>query len=298
MASIMVAENKGYLRRKILAWIDIIRVGNCIALGYATIVGYILGGSKVFDQAMLFKLFIAAFVIGGSSNIINDYFDASIDAINKPWRPIPMGLIKANEAYFVSLIMGFIGIILSFTITYMNGIVALIAFALAYLYSFKLKKVLLVGNLIVAFSAALSIIYGGFASTNIVIDTVLATLFAFLLNFGRELLKGIEDVEGDKKYYIRTLAAVKGIKVAYVSSLIVFIILMLLSIIPYVFIGYSMYYLIMTLCGVDLVIIVALTIASSLQPKDALRSTRMLKVAVFVGITAFFVEGLKKYFIV
>ncbi|MEM1644256.1 MAG: geranylgeranylglycerol-phosphate geranylgeranyltransferase [Ignisphaera sp.] len=292
----MVTKNITYLKKKILAWIDIIRVGNCIALGYAAIVGYMLGASKALDLVTILKLFIAAFTIGGGSNIVNDYFDAYIDAINKPWRPIPMGIIRASEARTVALIMGFIGIVLSFTITYVNGIVAFVAFVLAYLYSFKLKKILLVGNLIVAFSAALSIIYGGFASTNISLDIILATLFAFLLNFGRELLKGIEDIEGDKKYHIRTLATVAGAKTAYISSLLVFIMLIFLSVIPYILIGYSLYYLIMTIFGVDLVIIIALITASSLQTKDALRSTRILKVAVFIGITAFLVETLNRYF--
>lgn len=284
------------LKKRVLAWINILRVGNCIALGYAAIVGYMLGVEKILDLSTLVKLFVSAFIIGGSSNIINDYFDAPIDSINKPWRPIPSGLIKATVAYAVAIAMGVIGIVIAFTINSFTGAIALAAFILSYLYSYKLKKVLIIGNLVVAFLAALSIAYGGLASPNIrIYNVVIATLYAFLLNLGREFLKGIEDVEGDKKYEVSTLATVYGVKTAYISSLITFLILIVLSIVPYLLLGYSLYYLAIAIFGVDLIIVVSLLIASSFNPRDALKATKLLKLAVFNGITAFLIEALRIY---
>jgi geranylgeranylglycerol-phosphate geranylgeranyltransferase len=287
-------------KKKISAWITIIRIGNSIALGYAAIVGYLLGCQRYPNSVEIFKLFFSAFVIGGGSNIINDYFDAPIDSINKPWRPIPSGIIKAKSAYIAAIILGLIGIAIAFTINYLAGLIALIAYILSYLYSYKLKRVLLVGNFVVALLASLSITYGGLASSSGIIkisDVVIATLFAFLLNLGREFLKGIEDIVGDKKYGVQTLATFFGVKIAYISSVVVFLILIILSVIPYYFLGYSIYYLIMAIAGVDTIILLSLVISSTLNPKDTLKATRLLKLAVFIGITAFFIEALKNIWV-
>lgn len=294
MVKIMVKNTKS-VARKLLAWLTITRVGNCLALGYASIIGYLLSRPEVLNPTIMVRLFVAASTIGGSSNIINDYYDAPIDAINKPWRPIPAGLIKPRTAYVVSMLLACIGVAISFSITYLNGFIALIAFILSYLYSFKLKRTLLVGNIVVAFLAALAIVYGGLTTSKLEIHVILATLFAFMLNLGREFIKGIEDIEGDKVYGVTTLATALGIKAAYVSSFAVFCTLMALSIIPYIVLGYSLYYLVIALFGVDIILAVSLIKVSSLKPRDALKASRILKIAVFLGITAFLIEALRYY---
>ncbi|MCC6015770.1 MAG: geranylgeranylglycerol-phosphate geranylgeranyltransferase [Desulfurococcaceae archaeon] len=286
---------KGF-KDKFSAWFSIIRVGNCIALSYAAIIGYLLAYRRYPDIIDVLKLILSVFTIGGSSNIINDYFDAPIDSINKPWRPIPSGIIKPKSALAASIIMGLTGIAIAFNISFLAGLLASVAFTLSYLYSYKLKKVLLVGNIVVAFLAALSIVYGGtvFGINNARIsDVAIASLFAFLLNLGREFLKGIEDVVGDKKYGIQTIATCFGVKIAYMSSVVIFSILIMLSIVPYLMLRYSIYYLVIALVGVDLTVLISLIISSTLNPRDALKATRILKIAVFVGISAFLVEALK-----
>uniref|UniRef100_A0A7C2ZLI0 MFS transporter n=1 Tax=Ignisphaera aggregans TaxID=334771 RepID=A0A7C2ZLI0_9CREN len=262
----MVGNVKASSKSKAKAWISIVRIGNCIALGYAAIVGYLLSFPGNLDPLVILKLFVTAFLIGGGSNTINDYFDASIDAINKPWRPIPSGLINAKTALRASIVMTAIGVMISFTLSLENGFIALVAAILAFMYSFRLKKTFLVGNIVVASLVALSIIYGGLAGHNLRIDVFLASIFAFLLNLGREFIKGIEDVEGDKKYGIKTIATVKGIKAAYICSVIIFSILILLSVAPYILLGYSLLYTMMAILGVDIVILAAIIKASTLNP--------------------------------
>lgn len=284
--------NNATLSRNIIAWLSIIRIGNAIALGYAAIVGYLLSASKsiTVDGITILKIFIAAFVIGGSSNIINDYYDSPIDAINKPWRPIPTGLIKAKTAYFVAIMFAIAGIVLSFSTSLINGLIALIAFILSYGYSRLLKKVFVVGNIVVAFLTSLSIIYGGIASSMLKNDIIIASILAFLLNLGREFIKGIEDIEGDRKYGVKTIAIMLSTKKAFVASLVVFSVLIIFSIIPYLVLNYSILYLVLALIGVDVVTILALIKTSSLQPNDALKASRLLKIAAFCGITAFLVK--------
>lgn len=279
------------LTRRVLPWLTIIRVGNAIALGYAAIVGYLLGVPKPLNILIMLKLFVSAFIIGGSSNIINDYYDLPIDLINKPWRPIPSGLIKAKVAYNVAMGMAIIGIAISVLVSFVNGLIALLAFVLSYLYSKTLKKVFIVNNIIIATLTSLVIIYGG-AASELGAHVAIATLFAFLLNLGREFMKGIEDVEGDRMYNIRTLATVMGVRPAYFISSTILLTLIGLSLLPYVILGYSVYYLAIVLIGVDTVILMAMIKAASLRPADALKASRMLKIAVFSGITAFLFEAI------
>uniref|UniRef100_A0A7C5UXG7 Digeranylgeranylglyceryl phosphate synthase n=2 Tax=Ignisphaera aggregans TaxID=334771 RepID=A0A7C5UXG7_9CREN len=265
------------------AWLSIARVGNDLALGIATIIGYILGGGTKFTDIVI--VFIVGFLLGAGGNIVNDYFDRYVDAINKPWRPIPSGLISAKTAYRVSISLLIIGTLTSFYLSYANGIIAFIASLLVYLYSYKLKKVLLLGNMVVAFLVALSIIFGGVAAI-MNIDIIIASLFAFLLNVGREFLKGIEDVEGDKAMGIKTIATVYNTFTAYILAFIVFLILVAISFIPYIMLGYSIIYLILAL-GVDVTVLFSLYITRDLSPSNAFKATRLLKLSVFLGLFAF-----------
>lgn len=275
----------------IKAWLNIARIGNDIALGIGTIIGYILGGgSRISD---IIVVFIVGACLGAGGNIVNDYFDRYVDAVNKPWRPIPSGAISAATAYRVSILLFIVGTLMAFYISYTNGFIALSAAILAYLYSYKLKSILLLGNIVVAFLVGLSIIFGGAASM-LNIDVIIASLFAFLLNVGREFLKGIEDIKGDKIMNIRTLATVYGAFKAYVFAVIVFIILIALSFIPYLFFSYSIVYLIPAV-GVDLTILFSLYLTRDLLPDSAFKATRLLKISVFLGLFAFLLNKLAMY---
>ncbi|MEL9939915.1 MAG: geranylgeranylglycerol-phosphate geranylgeranyltransferase [Ignisphaera sp.] len=269
--------------KSVKAWLSIIRIGNSIALGIAAVVGYIVGGGmNVYEAA---KTFLAAFFIGGGGNIINDYFDREVDAINKPWRPIPSGLIKPFEAYVAALMFFLIGFAIALSSSYFAGIVALLAIVLVYFYSYSLKRVLLVGNISIAFLTALSIVYGSlFSSVNI--HVFLAATYAFLFNLGREFLKGIEDVEGDKRFGIKTLATVYGVVVAFKASALIYGVLLAVSLLPIAILRYSIVYTLLALV-VDAVIIYSILNAKTLRPADALRSTRVLKIAAFAGLFAF-----------
>lgn len=284
------------ISHKIVAWLSIIRAGNAIALGYAAVVGYMLGGLNNLSGTVMLLLFVAAFAIGSSSNILNDYYDLPIDLINKPWRPLPSGLISAKTAYAVAIVLAIVGITASATISIVNGLIAFTAFMLSYAYSRYLKRMLILGNVTIAFLSCLTIVYGGVASKSVGINVIIASVFAFLLNLGREFIKGIEDIEGDRRFGVRTLAAVLGPKIAYTASVITFSVLICLSLLPYLLLSYSVYYLVLAVVGVDLTILVALVKASTLRSKDALRASRILKVAAFCGITAFFVEALKLHY--
>ncbi len=271
---------------KLRAWISLVRIGNSLIVGFAALVGYRVCGGNLLDlRAWL--MFIAATIIGAGTYAINDYFDREIDAINKPWRPIPSGLIPARTAYVASISMLCIGTAISLAVTPLSFAIATLASVLAYAYSWKLKKLLIVGNLTVSFSAALSIVYGGAATPNPE-PALVPALYAFLINLGREFLKGIEDVEGDRAYGVETLATRFGTRVAYVASLIVLAVLIAISPLPFIMLGYSVLYLTVAILGVDVPSIAALLVARSLDPEKAWKATRIMKIPLFLGLVAFF----------
>ncbi|ADM28275.1 UbiA prenyltransferase [Ignisphaera aggregans DSM 17230] len=285
------------ISRKIVATAKLFRIGNDIALGYASIVGYLLCNGRSIYSVIL--LFIAAFLVGAGANTINDYIDREVDRINKPWRPIPSGIINPIEALYIAILTTAIGIIISAFLSPLNGLIAFIASILAYLYSIRLKKVLLIGNIVVASLTGLAIIFGGVlsgiesSSKMIQLDIIVVSLYATLLNLGREFLKGIEDVEGDRKLGIKTLATVFNPYIAYNASLAIYLLLIGLSFIPYLILNYSIYYLVLAIF-VDITIILSLYVARSLKSDDAWRATRILKISAFIGISAFLAEAIAR----
>jgi len=282
------------LSDKLKAWLNVFRVGNATALGFATLVGFKAGGGELLSL-LTPLLFLTGFTIGAGGNAVNDYFDRDIDSINKPWRPIPSGLLKPSEVYAASIVMLAMGVVLSVltaivSSNYVLPAVALTASILVYSYSWRLKRVLIVGNLIVAGLAALSILYGGLASGN-AWPAVYPTLYALLLNLGREFMKGLEDVEGDRRFGVQTLAVRFSPRIAYIAATAVLVALIAISPIPY-YTPYfkSIAYIVLAFI-VDASLLYAIIVARTLNPQDAWRSTRVMKVSAFVGLIAFFASS-------
>ena len=194
-------------------------------------------------------------------NIINDYFDYQIDLINRPSRLSIGKIISFDQAFVAYLVLTFAGIIGGFITGWFCGIYKMGFFygfgaLLLYLYSESFKKRLLIGNFIIALFGALSIIllwlYEFFALRNDAISFILVypqftkinlimggyALFAFLTTMIREILKDIEDVEGDSAAGCNTLPLAYGINISKrVVSILVFLTILILFVCQ--FIGFT-----------------------------------------------------------
>lgn len=199
------------------AFIRLIRPANCVMVGFAVIVGAALARKELLVQQLqnLLLGFSTAFLLTGAAMAINDYYDREIDAINEPKRPIPSGAVAPNEALVFAFILTFIGFaaaILTYSVP--NWQCLLTAFAswvIVILYVTKGKKTGLLGNLMVSACVAVPFIYGSFVvGRGILLTTSIFVAIAFLSNTGREITKGIVDVQGDKKNNIRTIAVLYG----------------------------------------------------------------------------------------
>jgi len=270
---------------KARAWLSLVRIGNVLMMGLATIVGYVSGGGSEVKHMLLAT--IVTMLVGAGGNIVNDYFDRFIDAVNKPWRPIPSGIISPLTAHIASIGFMITGIALSILLPFPCFIIAVIASLLLYEYSHWIKRTGIPGNIVIALLSGLSILYGGFAAGNPE-ASILPSIYAFLLIFGREIYKGIEDVEGDRKYGIHTVAVVLGEKVAFIIGTIILLLVIAISPIPYIMYDYNILYLVLALLGVDPLIAYSIYLVAK-NPRNAWKATRILKIPLLVGLLAFLV---------
>jgi 4-hydroxybenzoate polyprenyltransferase len=176
-------------------------------------------------------------LIAAGGNIINDYFDVKADRINKPEKLIITKHIKRRWAivshWSFNGIAFLIGIYLSIKYNSLSFVfVHLISINLLWFYSMYFKRKVLIGNIMIAFLTALVpilallfMIYSPNDSNQLadpsafgwIMDYDFAliqfiTFFAFVQNLAREILKDIQDIEGDKLIYVKSLPMVIGIK--------------------------------------------------------------------------------------
>ena len=215
-------------------------------------------------------LAISIFCITAGGYIINDIFDIEADKINKPNKVfIDKTTTKNNARNTYSILTGF-GIIsgcyLAYTVD--KPIYSLIFIATSfvlYLYSSYLKRTVLVGNIIVSTFIGLSIITlfifelinfnKGFETLALSLYIGTYVVFSFLTTLIREIIKDIEDIDGDLKIKAKTLPIVFGRKrankVAFSFSVLLLVLLIIILksfLIEYpLFLGYSIIFIILPL---------------------------------------------------
>ena len=234
---------------------------------------------------------ISALALLSAGNAINDYCDYNIDRINRPKRPLPSGRIRRRDALIFATVLVAIGIWLGTLINRnATGIAILVGVALVS-YAFWLKRTPFVGNLVVSGLTGLTFIAGGVA-----IDSVKGTLipatFAFLFTTAREIVKDLEDTEGDLKHNLKTLAILNP-QLAVKTAIGFMALVILFSPIPYLFGWYSWHYLIVVGLGVDLVLIgLAIRLWRDASKENCAAIQHWMKWDIFVGLGAIYIGAL------
>jgi len=171
--------------------------------------GLIILNISVFMSLSIYIAMVAAFLIAGAGNAVNDYVDVDADKINKPKRPIPSGKIKPRPALAFSAALFAIGILLALVIN--KNIVLLIAAVNTFLliiYPLWLQNKILLGNISISYLVGSTFLFGGAAAAGAITEIapiVLLLLLAFFANLAREIVKDLEDVEGDRTGLLKRL---------------------------------------------------------------------------------------------
>ncbi len=204
-----------------------------------------------FNIQMLLLLFASGF-IAAAGYVVNDYFDTKIDTINKPDKVIVGKTVSRQQAAWLFQSLFGIGILLGIILAFIlkditTGLMFVIIPGLLWFYSASYKRQFLIGNIIIGLCAAVSIFLVGYIQSLLLVkqygELIYFTsiipeiyqwvggfsLFAFLMTILRELIKDMEDVEGDREMECRTVPIVWGIAkskiVAYVIGVITLLLL-------------------------------------------------------------------------
>lgn len=218
--------------------IRLMRPVNCLMMGFAVLVGAALatkGVSTIADkwQSSLYG-FITGFMLTAASMGINDYYDRNIDAVNEPKRPIPSGAVKPQEALVFASVLSTIGLVAAYLTSFSCLLTAVIAWVVFVAYTTVGKGSGLPGNFLVSICVAIPLVYGSIVATDAVqLYVWLFALIAFLSNTGREITKGIVDVEGDRSRNVKTLAVRFGEKKAAAAAVAFYLLAVLLTPVPW-----------------------------------------------------------------
>ena len=183
----------------------LVRAGNLAVSFVGTIVGGLvargigLSGSSEFWAYVLLAAGSTALVTAGG-NVLNDLEDIEEDRVNHPDRPLVTGAISVRGARIVAvgLFVGGIELALPVILVYpLVGVMLAAALAGMLAYEFRLKAAGLPGNAIVAALTGLVFLYGGAAAGNALVLAPFAAM-AFFATLSREVVKDMEDVEGDR----------------------------------------------------------------------------------------------------
>jgi len=192
-------------------------------------------------------LVMATLCIAAAGYIINDINDVESDRINKPKKTYIPKPLSENFAFNTYLVLNIIGVGLGFLMSWQLGLsnyatVFVLISALLYVYSNFLKRVILVGNLVVSIAVASSIfiliIYDMLPLLNTYREELVTPIsilrdygvFALMLNFLREIVKDIQDANGDYAVGIKSLPIVMGLErtaklTGYIAVIYIFTIL-------------------------------------------------------------------------
>ncbi len=245
------------------------------------------GGTEEQLLVMIFAALGGAF-IGSGGMVINDILDVEIDRINKPDRPIPSGAVSKFDALMFYGFLTGCGLIMSAYTTRPAFIIAFVAVPTIVMYSKVFKGTPLLGNLLVGGLTGLAFIYGGAAVGNIQ-QAVIPALFAFLINVGREIIKDMEDVDGDAKNNAGTFPVRYGMKNAAAAATVFLVLVIASTVIPFVVGMYGVTYFIAVNIGVNAVVIyVIYSLWSDNSVNNLHRLSVILKWDMLVGLAAIY----------
>ncbi len=273
-------------------YIKIIRPLNDAMIGFSVIVGsFIASGRQLPDLYSLLFGFLTGFFISASAMVFNDIIDLEIDKINNPNRPLPSGKIKLRNAYIMFYIISVIGLLFSIFTGLITFLIAIISYFVAYFYNKYGKKSGFIGNIMVAYSMGIPLLYGAAMISKLNFNIMIYWLMIFLSGIAREITKGIADIEGDRKAGVKTIAVVLGNRKAAIAAFIFYAIAVSLSPIPVILNRvYPLIYLI-PISIVD-IIFLSVSIITIIKPTKQI-STKNKNISLFamlLGLLGFLIS--------
>lgn len=167
---------------------------------------------KILTSLEFFLLVASTISIAAGGYIINDYYDQKIDMINRPEKVVIGTLFRRRFAMVAHLLLSIIGITIGFLIKIEIGIIHIFSSFLLWYYSNSLRRLPIVGNLIVAFMSGLTLLLVTAYLARNEPQVYAYAIFAMTIILIREVIKDIEDVKGDSTFGCQSIPVVWGIR--------------------------------------------------------------------------------------
>lgn len=247
--------------------VELTRPGNAVTSGLLTFIGAFVAGVGSVSPGLLLdaspEIRAAAAVVAtvfavAAGNAINDYFDRDIDAINAPDRPIPRGAVSPAGALAFACVLFAAAVAFALLLPPLAIAIAVVNLLALIAYTELFKGLPGVGNALVAYLGGSTFLFGG-AAVGGALDAVgVGVLFvlAAVATFAREVIKDVEDADGDREEGLRTLPIVYGERPALVVAAVALGIAVVASPVPYLTGAFGVGYLLVVIPG-DLVMVAA-----------------------------------------
>ncbi len=259
--------------------------------GFAGILAFVIATGTLVPAVII--IFVMILLITAAGNVINDYHDAAIDAINRPDRPIPSGLITEKEALIYAVILFLVALLLGVVFAPLPLIViAIVNSLLLWFYASHLKGMPLLGNLAVSYLAASIFLFGGaLFGWEGVLENLPVAGATFGVMLARELIKDAEDMPGDQAQGARTMPIQYGLKITVYIAAVAAIIGVVITLFLYG--RWGAWYL-AGIIPVDSIILFGAWKSIRCSTPDEIkksRSSHLIKTGMFISLLIFLVSA-------
>ncbi len=270
-----------------VGWLVVLRPVNMfMTFGAVCLGAYLASKWAAWEWMPVLGAALAASLIMAAGNVFNDLCDVESDRINHPNRPLVVGAVSRIGAWAIVIIGGLAGLILAWMVSPAVFWVALFVVILLAGYSLYLKSIPVWGNLSVALMAGLTFPFGGIA-LGTVRGTEYPALFGLLFHFAREVVKDLEDREGDALMGFNTIAVRFGVAFPRLLICLALGLLIIVTIIPFVTGTYGVVYFLVALLGVDgLLVGMMWKLWISEDPRSLRQVSVGLKAGMAIGLVA------------
>ena len=276
--------------KKILNILSLIRFHNlCLGMFAVYVSSFLLNVNFNIDVVLCMAVVSSAMALG---YLMNDYLDIESDKINHPQRALANHSI--SHFHFFCIVLLFL-IILFFSSLNLNQeaqkYLLLMVIPLLICYNLFFKKILILGNFIVAILLGFIFLFTELVLTNSFYNLLTPFYLGVGFSFLRELIKDAEDQSGDTVSNMRTLPIVLGEKKTNFIIIVVAVILLLLFPIPYVLKMYSIKYLLLLIIFIEIPLIYSLFLLIKFPSKRTYTFlVKLLKFLCLMGLVIFIIE--------
>ncbi|HYA22443.1 MAG TPA: geranylgeranylglycerol-phosphate geranylgeranyltransferase [Thermoproteota archaeon] len=277
------------------ALFKIVRPADVFLLGTGVIVGYVISTGTLLISTELLAGAMSCGLYTAFAMVTNDIIDMEADKVNEPGRPIPSGKLIPKEALIYSFILLALGVLMAgFTGNIWFLSVPQVVALASVVYNLYLKRIGFLGNILVSTLVASSFIGGGLIAVgHIETYLMLFALMAFVGNLGREVHKGIADVEGDRSKGVMTIAVAYGVQKAKWLSVSLYTAAILLALIP-IALGITNGYYPYAIAVVAVLLLASSVRVLRMQKSEELRKEKnLVRVWMLFALLAFVIGALR-----